>query len=751
MAGQYPLAPEDSHLANSSSAARSFANRIQSALAWHREGQIARAEAEYSEILSLAPGHAEALRFLGICKLQQNEVDLAIDLLRAAAKAAPQDAPTFANLGSALASSGNLQEALASFERAVALQPDESGFHSLHADTLLALGRAAEALEAYDRAIALSPNSFEAHNNRGNALRVLSDAQAALRSFDRARRLAPNHPAPHNNTASALLELRRPSDALASCRVALAFQPDYADAWYNSGSALMDLGQLDEAAEHFSKVIEIDPHFLKARFNQGLTFELLSRYSEAEAQFGRLLEQRADYPQALGHLIAARMHCCSWRGLDDLQTALAQGVEAGRPVCDPFTLLTVFDDPLLQLRCARQFVADEVTTSVVNPSPPAPRTGHTGERIRIAYVSADFHDHATVRLLAEVLERHDRSQFELTGVSFGPDDGSAMRARVAKAFDRFIDVRETSDSEVAAMLRSAQIDIAVDLKGYTANSRTGIFARRPAPVQASFLGYPGTLGAPFMDYLIADPIVVPDAHRAAYSESIVYLPHCYQPNDSTRPLAATPMTRAEAGLPADAFVFCCFNNSYKLTATIFDVWMRMLRSVSGSVLWLLHDNDTAVHNLRAEAQGRGVEAERLIFAPRVAPAEHLARHRLADLFLDTVPVNAHTTASDALWAGLPLLTCAGAGFAARVAASALHAIGLPELVTTNLSEYELLGVKLATDSTLLGELSARLAHNRSTHPLFDANLFREHLESAYRAMWSRYSAGGAPRDIRVEA
>ena len=693
-----------------------LANRIQAALEWHRAGQFSRAEAEYSEILRIAPSHAEALRLFGICKLQQ----------------------------------GDLVGALAIFDRAVSLQPAVPGFQLMRGDTLLSLGRAADAVGAYDREIALRPDSFEAHNNRGNALRTLADPASALQAFDRAQKLSPRHPAPHNNRASALLELRRPREALNACREALALQPDYADAWYNSGSALMDMGQLDDAVRQFAQALVIEPQYFKALFNLGISLELLSKYAEADVHFSRLLQMQPEYPQALGHLIAARTHRCAWDGLESLRSALRRGVEKGKPVCDPFTLLTVCDDPRLQLRCAKQYIAEELLAPQAPPPRRAQRERSVGERVRIAYISADFHEHATARLLIDVLERHDRSRFELTGVSFGPDDGSAMRARLAKAFDNFVDVRETSDVAVAEMLRAAQIAIAVDLKGFTANSRPGIFARHAAPVQASFLGYPGTLGTPFIDYLIADSIVVPDEHRAAFSESIVYLPHCYQPNDSTRSLPGMPLTRVEAGLPNDAFVFCCFNNSYKITPELFDVWMRMLRRTPGSALWLLQDNDDVVRNLRVEAQRRGVEAERLVFAPRVAPSEHLARHRLADLFLDTLPVNAHTTASDALSAGLPLLTCVGAGFAGRVAASALHAIGLPELATSNLDEYEALGVKLATDEARLRGLASALERNRNTHPLFDANLFRRHLEQAYRAMWNRHCSGQPPCDLRVE-
>lgn len=734
-----------------------MANRLQRGLEWHRAGDINRAAAEYSAILRISPRHPEALRYLGVCKLQQNDLGRAIELLRTALKVAPDDAPTHANLGSALASAGDSEAALACFDRAIALEPRVAGFHSLRGDQLFALQQAADAIAAYDQAIELSPDFFDAHNNRGNALREAGQAEAALLAFERASTLAPGHPAPHNNRATVLLQIRRPDDALKSCRRALELQSSYADAWYNAGSALMDLGRLDEATVHFSKALEIEPRFFKALFNLGIAFQLRSRHEEAAAAFERLLKLKPDYPHAPGYLMAARTHSCDWRGIHELREKLVNGAAAGQPVCDPFTLLTVCDDPELQLRCARQFSLDANAEAAPAPLPcgialgdksGVPAGARTARPLRIAYLSADFHDHATARLFADVLERHDRSRLELTGVSFGPDDGSPMRARLTQAFDTFMDVRGTSDAAVCEMLRAAEIDIAVDMKGFTADSRIGIFARRAAPLQVSFLGYPGTSGAPFIDYLVADPIVVPDAKRSAFSESIVYLPNCYQPTDSTRPLPSPPATdRAAAGLPDDAFVFCSFNSSYKILPKVFDVWMRMLTAVPGSVLWLLRDNDAVVRNLRSEARARGVAPDRIVFAPRVDADAHLSRHRLADLFLDTLPVNAHTTASDALWAGLPVLTCAGASFAGRVAASALHAIGLSELVTSDMCEYEALGVQLATQPPRLQEIATRLERNRDTHPLFNADLFRRHLEFAYEMMWD--SRDQPPRDIRI--
>jgi protein O-GlcNAc transferase len=372
-------------------------------------------------------------------------------------------------------------------------------------------------------------------------------------------------------------------------------------------------------------------------------------------------------------------------------------------------------------------------------------------RIRVAYLSADFRGHATAYLMAGLFKQHDRSRFEIIGVSFGADDGSDMRAQLAGSFDQFLDVSAQGDREVAELLRQRGVDIAVDLKGHTEAGRPGILAYRPAPVQVTYLGYPGPLGLDFIDYVVGDKVILPLDQQPFYAEKFVHLPGTYQVNDSQRVIATRAPTRAELGLPSDAFVFCCFNHTWKITPAMFDIWMRLLRSVDGSVLWLFQSNDPACANLRKEAQARGIDPARLVFAPFRDQAEHLARIACADLFLDTLPCNAHTTASDALWAGVPVLTALGETFAGRVAASLLHGVGLPELITESLPEYEALARKLATDPALLQSLRRKLAHNRSRCALFDTARFTRHLESAYTTMWEIARRGEGPRSFAVDS
>jgi protein O-GlcNAc transferase len=393
---------------------------------------------------------------------------------------------------------------------------------------------------------------------------------------------------------------------------------------------------------------------------------------------------------------------------------------------------------------------------VADECPPVATPLWRGERyrhdkIRIAYLSTDFRAHAVAFLIVGIFEHHDKGRFETTAISFGRDDNSETRARIQTAFDRFIDVQDMSDFKVASLMREWEVDIAIDLNGHTGDSRTAILAHRPAPLQVNYLGYPGTMGASYIDYIIADRFVIPKAQEDHYSEKIVYLPDAYQANDRKRRIADRTPARSETGLPERGFVFACFNNTYKIGPEVFDVWMRLLRGIEGSVLWLLEDNAIAAANLKREAELRGVAPARLVFAPRTTPDQHLARHRLADLFLDTLPYNAHTTASDALWMGLPLVTTPGSTFPGRVGASLLHAIGLSDLVTASLADYESLAQKLAQEPGALAAIKAKLAANRDSHPMFDTARFARYLESAYATMWERQQRGEEPASFSVAA
>lgn len=440
-----------------------------------------------------------------------------------------------------------------------------------------------------------------------------------------------------------------------------------------------------------------------------------------------------------------KMLVCDWQGYGEALKNLRQSAHAGQPVSKPFSFLTFPTGAAEQLQ-----VTQDYASRVFPPRPPAWRGQvYHHDKIRVAYLSADYHEHATSYLTAGLFERHDRSAFEIYGISYGRPDDSPVRKRLVNAFESFIDVSVMSDDQVAGFLTDKQIDIAVDLKGYTQGARPGIFAHRFAPIQVNYLGYPGTMGAPFIDYIIADAVVIPPEHQSFYSEKVAWLPFSYQVNDRARMIAEHIPSRVECGLPDDAFVFCCFNNPYKITPDMFDIWMRLLRDVPGSVLWLYERNPESSHNLRREAAARNVSPDRLVFARKMPLADHLARHKNADLFLDTLPYNAHTTASDALWAGLPLLTCQGGTFAGRVAASLLAAAGLPEMITTSLDEYETRAQELARDQNKLMEMEEKLQSNLLTCPLFDTALSVSHIEAAYKTMWRRYQDGLPPASFNV--
>jgi predicted O-linked N-acetylglucosamine transferase (SPINDLY family) len=719
---------------------------LQRALASCQRGQWPEAERLCRMALDAAPEHFDALHLLGSIALQTRRLPEAAEWLTRALAVEPRSVAARTARAGTLLALGRDAEALEDYDGALASAPGSAEVHYNRGLILHRMGRHEQAREAYGRAIAARPGFAAAHNNLGVVLRDLGDPAQALECHDRAIALDPASAEAHNNRGVVLRELRRHGDALRSYQRALESRPGFAQAHFNAGNALADLGRHEEALQCQDRAIALEPGYVDAHVRRGIALRDLGRRAEAVESYARARALDPDFEWLEGLWLNARMQVCDWADLSRHVERLAGKVERGERAAHPFPLLAMPGTAAVQRKAAETWVQARHPQRELLP---AVAMDSRRERIRVGYFSADFFEHATSYLVAELLERHDRAAFEVSAFSFGPDTRDAMRVRVAGAVERFVDVRGQSDGEVARLARGLGIDIAVDLKGFTEDSRTGIFALRAAPIQVNFLGYPGTMGAPYIDYLVADATVVPEGHEARYAERIVRLPDSYQPNDSKRRIAERAFTREEAGLPAAGFVFCSFNNNYKIVPATFDIWMRLLGRVEGSVLWLLQDNEQAAANLRAEAARRGIDPGRLVFAKRLPLDEHLARHRLADLFLDTLPYNAHTTASDALWAGLPLLTCLGETFAGRVAASLLRAAGLPELVTATPEAYEALAMELATDAGRLGQLRRRLAENRLEAPLFDARRFARHLESAYARMVERYRAGLPPEHIRV--
>ncbi len=701
----------------------------------------------YTQALKIKPDYAEAHNNRGVALQELKRFEEALDSYTRALKINPDNAEAHNNRGVTLQELKRFDEALDSFARALKIKPDYAEAHNNRGVALQELKRFDESLESFARALKIKPDYGEAHNNRGNTLRALNRVDEALESFARALKIRPNNAEAHNNRGVALQELKRFDESLESFARALKIKPDYAEAHNNRGNTLRELKRVEEALDSYAHALKIKPDYAEAYNNRGVTLRELKRFDEALDSYARALNTESNGDWLYGTWLHANMQLCNWNNFESRIADLAAKIQQAKKTTLPFSVLALIDCLTLQRQAAETWVREKYPPPrIVSPLIKRRR----GERIRIGYFSADYREHPVSQLTAQLFEMHDRRRFEVTGFSFGADTQDAMRKRLERGFERFIDVRSNSDQEIAQLARSMGIDIALDLGGFTQDGRPQIFALRAAPVQVGYLGYPGTLGAPYMDYLIADPTLIPAESRAHYSEQIIYLPHSYMPQDSKRRIADKIFTREELGLPQTGFVYCCFNNSYKISPGSFDGWMRILKQVPGSVLWLTQGNATAVANLRQEAQRRGVAGERLVFAPRmVSMEEHLARHRAADLFLDTLPCNAHTTASDALWAGLPILTRIGESFAARVAASLLYAIGLPELVTTTQENYESTAIELASDPSRLVEFKDRLQRNRVTMPLFDTKQFTRHLENAYLQIYERYQADLSPEHIYV--
>jgi len=696
--------------------------------------------------LALAPEHLEAHLNRAFALVGLGRPDEGLAIFDHVLASYPERVEALHGRATALHRAKRYDEALSAYDRVLERYPDLVPSLNGRAGVLREQNKFAEALAAWDRVVALDPNLPEVHHNRGSAHYELGHYEEAIACYDRALALKPDYVQALHNRAAALSPLMRYEEALATCDRLLAINPDHADGHHNRGSALSSLNRFGEALDAYGRALALKHDFVASLQNRASVLAYLTRHDEAARDFAHVLAIDPDYPYVHGALFSSRLHCCDWHDYDATLARLTSDAEAGKRVSDPFPFVITTASAAAQLACAQTFARDKFPLSAA-PLWSGERYEHS--KIRIAYLSGDFHEHATSYLMAGLFERHDRARFETYAISFGPATPNAMRERLEAAFDRFIDARAQTDLQIAQLLRELEVDIAVDLKGYTFDSRPGILALRPAPVQVNYLGYPGTIGADWLDYLIADEVVVPASEHRNYAERVVTMPDSYQPNDDTRAIAAETPSRADEGLPASGFVFCSFNNSYKVTPHVFDVWMRLLTQVPGSVLWLLEGNSLAPPNLRREAAARGVAPERLIFAPRRDLPLHLARHRLADLFLDTLPVNAHTTASDALWAGLPIVTCLGTTFAGRVAGSLLRAAGMSELATASLADYESLALALATDPVRLAALRTKLAASLPTCALFATDRFRRHLEAAYAAMCERQRAGEPPTAFAV--
>jgi protein O-GlcNAc transferase len=721
--------------------------------AWLGRGNVSRdlkrhdeALAAYDKALSQKPELTEAWLGRGNVFGELTRHDEAFAAYDRALSLKPDLAEAWLGRGNLFSTLKRHDEAFAAYDRALALKPDLAEAWLGRGDVSCDLERHDDALAAYDKALSQKPDLAEAWFARGNLCSQLRRHDEALSAYDRALSLRPVWAEAWLGRGYASGDLKRHGEALAAYDKALSQKPDWAEAWLGRGNSFSDLGRHDEAFAAYDKALSLKPDLAEAWLGRGHLSSGLKRHDEAFAAYDKALSLKPDQIGTEGSRLNSKMQICNWEGFEADCDHLIESIRNNMENTAPFAFLAINSTITDQYNCARLWIDKRHPPA---QQPPMRRELRKHDKIRIGYVSADFNEHATAYLMAGMFEAHDKSNVDMTAISIGPNDNSPIRRRIEDAFETFIDAGMLSDAEATRQIRAAEIDILVDLKGFTQGARTNIFARRAAPIQVNYLGYPGTMGASYIDYVIADAVVIPASHRGGYSEKVVYLPNSYQATDAAREISDKVFTRAECGLPDTGFVFCCFNNNYKITPGTFDSWMRMLQSVEGSVLWLLEDNATAAGNLRKQAAVRGIDPARLVFAGRMPQSEHLARHRLADLLLDTLPCNAHTTASDALWAGLPVLTQLGETFAGRVAASLLNAVNLPELIAETPQAYERLAIDLAMHPEKLREIQSKLADNRLVAPLFDTRLFTRHIEAAYTAMYARFEAGLAPDHIFV--
>jgi protein O-GlcNAc transferase len=707
------------------------------------QGKLVSAEFSLQRAICLQPDNAEAHFALGKVFQQEDKLSDSIHSYRKAIQLNPNHIEAHTHLGIAFQLFGDLDMAEIHYQKSLELQPRNAVVQNNVGNILKARGLLLEALSHYQRAIEIKPDFAEAHNNIGNVLKDRGEQQHAIYAYQRAIALKPDYAEAFSNLGNAFKSLWQHDAAIRSYFQAIHLKPDYAEAHNNLGNALREMGKLPEAIAAYHRATELNPSFAQAFNNLGITFKEQGNISEAINSFCKAIALKPDYLSAYCMMVHELQHQCAWESLNKHTERLLTlwnkyDVHDDSASASPFSFLvtTIPTTSQQQLQCAQIWVKKQLAISpseqIKSVRSQKLRNPH---KIKIAYASSDFHAHATAWLIAELFEHHTRDRFEVYAYSYGSNKHDEMRERLKVAVDQFKDIQHLSFPESAKLIANDEVRILIDLKGYTQHARTEILAYRPAPIQVNYLGYPGTMGADFIDYILVDDFIVPSEQQPFFTEKLVHLPDCYQVNDSQRAIAERTPTRAECGLPENGFVFCSFNNNYKITPNMFDVWMELLVEIPESVLWLYAGNASA--------------PDRLVFAPRAPLPEHLARHRLADLFLDTYPVNAHTTASDALWAGCPLITIAGETFVSRVAGSLLRAMGLPELITTSFAQYKSQALQLARNPTMLAEIRQRLAANRLTSTLFNAEHFARKIEAAFTQMWEIHCAGESPRSFRV--
>ncbi|BEI34590.1 hypothetical protein PHIN6_01080 [Polynucleobacter sp. HIN6] len=701
-----------------------------------------------NDSLRILPKNPLTLSSLGNTYLGLKDYENALDAYKRAIKFEPNFFEAWSNAGNALQELKRFEEAITHYDKALSLKPDYAEAWSNKGNALQELKRFEEAITHYDKALSLKPDYAEAWSNKGNALQELKRFEEAITHYDKALSLKPDYAKGYANKGNVLNELKRFDEAIAYYHQALKLNPNYAEVYSCIGNTLLELNQIDDAIAHHNKSLDLNPHNAAAWLNKGVALNELKCYREAIDCYSKALNLRPDIYWVHGYLIHAKMKIGNWSDYSDFLKYIYQKIISDEKVISPFVLLSLSDDPLLHKQTSKIFsehnFPENFPLGIISQH-------NKKEKIRIAYFSPDFRSHPVSYLTAELFEKHDRNRFEVFAFSLQkapPDD--PMRARLKRAFDEFIEIDNLSDLETALLTRNLGVDIAIDLAGFTQHSRTGIFSFRAAPIQVNWLGYPGSSGSNFIDYIIADQTVIPRSHERFYSEKVAYLPNSYIVDDSNRIPSGKIFSKEECGLPQDNFIFCCFNNDFKFNPSVLDRWSRILLAVENSVLWISENNNEFNMNIKSEFEKRKINPSRIIFASRLdSMGDYLARYALADLFLDTHPYGAHTTAVDSLKSGVPVLTLLGQSFASRVAASLLNTIGLPELIAHSPEEYEMMAIDLSTTPKKLETIKLKLATNLQNTPLFKTSVFTKNLESIYLKMYERCQLNLQPDHILI--
>ena len=717
------------------------------AIVQKKMGNLKDAVSNYEKVIEIKPDYAEAHNNLGTLLMDLDKLDSSRKRYEKAIEIKPDFAEAYNNLGNLFKNLGKLEEAVTNFQKARNLNPNFAEAHFNHGTALIELGEITLAIKSLSEALSFRPDYAEAHNNLGNAYKQSGQLSAAIKCYQKAVSNKDNYAEAHNNLGLAFMNLGILDSAAVHLKTALKIKPDYIFANNNYGSLLSQLGKFTESIKYYQNALFVDPNFFEAYSNLGNSFKYLKRHDESLASYEKSYEINPEAKYSLGSIVHSKLHLSKWNHLNKQIKTLKNKILSNERVIVPFPLLAIIDDPELHKKAAQIYIDDKYPLNL-----DLPKIGlyPRHKKIRIGYFSPDFRVHPVANLTAELYETHDRSKFEVYAFSFGPDTGDEMNLRIKAGVDYFHDVQTMSHKEVASLSRSLELDIAIDLGGFTQDTRTEIFAMQAAPIQVNYLGYSSTMGADYMNYIIADKTLIPEDKKKHYSEKIVYLPDSFMVNDTKNKISKRVFTRQEVKLPEKGFVFSCFNHHYKITPSVFASWMKILSKVDGSVLWLSDGNTTGIENLKKEAKKNNIDESRLIIAPRLDLREdHLNRIKLADLFLDTLPYNAHATTSDALQVGLPVLTRIGASFASRVAASLISSVDMMELITESQEQYEELAIELATNTEKLKAIKDKLEVNLKNSPLYNTPLYTKQLEAAYLAMYERYQNELDPDHIYV--